>query len=323
MKKKLTAAPSLPPNVSPLVPSLANRIADIIRRDGLPVGHRLTEQSLCIELGVSRSPVRRALQFLETVGAVDSEANRGFRVARSAAELGTFSVPAAAESDEAVYMQIADDRMAGILPEEVGESELMERYQTTRLQVQRALNRMAREGMIERKAGRGWLFQPLLSTPEAYRESYRFRMIIEPAAILEPGYNLNAAELDKCYREQVDLLAGGIETWSRAELFRTGVHLHETIVAGASNWFLLDSMRKVNQLRRLVEYRTKRDRAQTSIYMRKQCTEHLVLIDLLRRNERVEAAHFLREHLNGARSIKATDDQAPAAKPGAREGGSA
>jgi DNA-binding GntR family transcriptional regulator len=309
---------ALPANVSPLVPALAARIVDIIRREGLPLGHRLTEQSLCDELGVSRSPVRKALQFLQTTGVVSSQANRGFQVARAASELGALALPTHAESDEAVYMRIADDRLAAKLPDEVSETDLMDRYSLSRLQVQRALNRMAREGMVERKAGRGWLFLPLLTTTDSYRESYRFRMVIEPAAILEPGYQVDRAELEKCRREQVDLLAGGIETWSRSELFRTGVHLHETIVAGANNRFLLDAMRKVNQLRRLLEYRSKRDRAQTSIYMRQQCTEHLVLIDLLLRNERVEAAHFLRNHLDGAKEIKATPAPVAArrAKPG-------
>ncbi|UUZ63010.1 hypothetical protein LP417_25055 [Polaromonas sp. P1-6] len=40
-------------------------------------------------------------------------------------------------------------------------------------------------------------------------------------------------------------------------------------------------------------YRTKLDRS----HMQRQCEEHLVLIDLLKRGERVEASHFLREHL--------------------------
>ena len=78
-------------------------------------------------------------------------------------------------------------------------------------------------------------------------------------------------------------------------------------MAGAHNQFLLDALRKVNQLRRLVEYRAKRDRAQTSIYMRKECAEHLVLIDLLQRGERYEAAQFLREHLNRAKTMKAPE----------------
>ena len=292
-------------NVSALVPALAARIVEIIRREHYPVGHRLTELQLCEQLGVSRSPVRKALQFLESTGAVASEPNKGFRVATTPAKLASLQVASAADSDEAIYIAIADERLAGKLPDDIAEAELVQRYASTRLQVQRVLNRLAREGVIERKPGRGWSFLPLFNTPEAYRESYRFRMIIEPAALLEPGYEIDMAELDKCHREQVELLSGGIEKWPRSELFRPGVHLHETIVAGAHNRLLLDALRKVNMLRRLVEYRTKKfDREQ----MRQQCEEHLVLIDLLRRGERVEASHFLRKHLDGARKRKVPDE---------------
>jgi DNA-binding GntR family transcriptional regulator len=291
----------LPTPASPLVPQLATRIVEMIRREGLPVGHRLTEQSLCDALDVSRSPVRKALQYLATTGAVRSEPNRGFQVARPFKELATLTFPEPDDSDEAVYLAIADDRLAGEIPEDVAETELMERYETSRLQVQRVLHRMAREGIVERKPGRGWSFLPLMNTPEAYRESYRFRMIIEPAALLEPDYEVDRAELEKCLREQQALLAGGIQKWARSELFRPGVHLHETLVAGAHNRHLLEALRRVNQLRRLVEYRAKVDRSK----MKQECEEHLVLIDLMLRGERVEAAHFLREHLNGAIQRKA------------------
>jgi DNA-binding GntR family transcriptional regulator len=43
--------------------------------------------------------------------------------------------------------------------------------------------------------------------------------------------------------------------------------------------------------------------------MQRQCEEHLVLIDLVKRGERMEASHFLRNHLDGARKRKAPDTQ--------------
>ena len=303
-----------PSNVSPLVPALASRIVEMIRREGLQVGARLTEQSLCEELGVSRSPVRKALQFLASTGVVRSEPNRGYELAKPAGEVARLTVTPSEDSDEAIYLSVADDRLEGVLATEITETELMDHYGATRLQVQRVLNRMAREGIVERKAGRGWIFQPLMNTPEAYRESYRFRMIIEPAALVEPGYEIDMAELDKCYREQMELLSGGLEKWSRSALFKPGVHLHETIVAGANNRLLLDALRKVNQLRRLIEYRAKLDRTK----MREQCEEHISLIDLIRRGERVEASHFLRQHLDGARRRKAEGGVALPGAGGAR-----
>ena len=288
------------PLTSPLVPGLAAQIVEIIRRENLEVGQRITEQSLCDALGVSRSPVRKALQLLEGTGVVRSEPNKGFQVAKPARSLATLKLEPATDSDEAIYLAIADDRLAGELATDIAESELMERYRVSRPQVQRVLHRLAHDGVIERNPGRGWTFQPLMNTPEAYREGYRFRMIIEPAAVLEPGYAIDPGELEKCYREQMTLLEGGIEKWPVTELFKPGVHLHETIVAGAHNRLLLDALRRVNQARRLVEYRQKRNAAG----MRAQCEEHLVLIDLLRRGALEEAAAFLKRHLDGARERK-------------------
>src|SRR4051794_22974029 len=128
-----------PANVSRLAPALAARIVEKIRRERLPVGHRLTEQGLCEELGVSRSPVRKALQYLATTGVVTSEPNKGFQVAKPASAVARVLMPAHSDSDEAVYMGIADDRLAGRLGVEVSEAELMDRYEASRLQVQRVL----------------------------------------------------------------------------------------------------------------------------------------------------------------------------------------
>ncbi len=288
------------PAGSSLVPALAARILDIIRREGHPIGHRLKELELCALLGVSRSPVRKALAMLEQAGAVQSLPHKGFQVARTGDDIEALALPVDPGAEEQAYLRIANDRIAGELPEEVAEADLMARYGLPRLQVQRILNRMAREHMVDRKPGRGWIFRPLLSDADSHRESYRFRMIMEPAALLEPGYVVDREELEKCRREQLDLLRGGIERATPEHLYQAGVHLHETIVAGARNRFLLDSLRTINQLRRVVEYGTRLDRHR----LHRQCEEHLQLIDLLLRGERMEAAHFLRQHLNGARITK-------------------
>ncbi|MBG9388577.1 GntR family transcriptional regulator [Caenimonas aquaedulcis] len=296
-RKPLAPAPS---RVSALIPTLASRIVELIRREDFPLGHRLTEQSLGEELGVSRSPVRKALQYLAGQGVVSSQPHRGFQLALPREKLARLDLAPVADSEDSTYLRIANDRIAGKLEQEVSEADLMARYGLARPAVQRILNRMAREGMVDRKPGRGWIFRPLLNDLASHRESYRFRMIIEPAAILEPGYDIDRAELEKCRREQLALLEGGPLRCNPAQLFQAGVHLHETLVAGAHNRFLLESLRTINQMRRVVEYGTRLDAAR----LQRQCEEHLALIDLLARGERMEAAQFLRQHLNTARITK-------------------
>jgi DNA-binding GntR family transcriptional regulator len=290
------------PRLSPLTPTLATRIVEIVRRENYAAGQRLTELALSEALNVSRSPVRRALQYLESQGMVASGSHQGYKLVKSAAELGEIELAHVSSSDEDLYLRIANARIHGKLPEEINESDLMEQYSAARLQVQRVLQRMAREGMIDRKPGRGWVFRPLLTDAASHRASYRFRMILEPASILEPGYEPDVKELEICRREQSDLLDGGIERFTPAELFRAGAHFHETIVSGANNRFLLESLRTINQMRRVVEYGTlNRPR------LHQQCREHLMLIDLLIQDERMEASLFLRQHLNGARTTKTGD----------------
>ena len=302
---------AIPPGPGGLAPVLAGRLLEIIRRNGWGVGHRLTEQALADELNVSRSPIRKALQHLASLGALGSVPNKGYFVAMDAAQLRSLLPPDATESDEAVYMNIVDARLRGELPDDVAESELMERFSLTRLQLQRSLNRMAREGMIDRKPGRGWVFRPLLSTVESHRESYRFRMIIEPAALLEPTFRVDAAAFARVRREQHQLLDGGVERWSASERFRAGATFHETLVACANNRFLLDALRKVNQLRRVLEYHQHTHSAQDHARLYRQCEEHLHLLDLLEAGERMEAAHRLRQHLDVVRVIKTGEARGP------------
>lgn len=300
---------------------LAARVLEHILGNGRDVGDRLTEQSIADALGVSRSPVRKALQYLETLGAVSSSPNRGFQVARSASQLRHLHLPADDVSDESVYMRIVEDRLTKAIGQEVSEAELMERYGLTRLQLQRVLNRMARENLIERKPGRGWLFRPLLDSVDSHRESYRFRMIIEPAAILEPTFRVDKVLFEKVRRQQLQLLEGGIESWTAAERFRAGADFHEAIVACANNRFLLDALRNVNQLRQVIEYHSQTGSARDRSRMRSQCEEHLALLELLEAGERMEASHRLRQHLDVVRVIKTGTAPQGSEVPSVRQGG--
>lgn len=293
-----------------LLPVLAGRVLDLLIREEHAVGDRLTEQSLADSLGVSRSPIRKALQFLEGMGVLGSIPNRGFFVAMDSARLRKLKLPTDTESDESIYMRVVEDRLTSAIGEEIAESELMERYELTRLQVQRVLNRMARENIIDRKPGRGWIFRPVLNNLDSHRESYRFRMIIEPAAILEPSFKVDASLFDKVRRQQQQLIDGGIERWTAAERFRAGADFHEAIVCCSGNSFLIDALRRVNELRRVIEYHSQTGSPQDRGRMRRQCEEHLMLLDLLEAGERMEASHRLRQHLDVVRAIK-TDPAKP------------
>jgi DNA-binding GntR family transcriptional regulator len=72
-------------------------------------------------------------------------------------------------------------------------------------------------------------------------------------------------------------------------------------VACSGNEFFLDSIKRVNRLRRLIEYRvTTLDRSRLT----RQCREHLEILDLLEAGKNQEASAYLRRHIEGASSLK-------------------
>jgi len=83
------------------------------------------------------------------------------------------------------------------------ERDLMQRYGATRPVVQRVLTKLAEVAAVQRKPGHGWRFLPTISDPTARAESYRLRQIIEPAALLEPGYRLAPGWIDDIQRDDL------------------------------------------------------------------------------------------------------------------------
>ena len=154
-----------------LAHTLASRIAARISADGLQPGDRLTERKLAEQFRVSRSPVRVALKQLEEAGVLVAGDRSGYRLVDAQAA-GRFNAPVPdIDADEQVYLQIADDRVTGRLPERMTENEFQRRYGLTRGRLARLLRRMSQEGWIERLPGHGWAFLPVLTDGSAVASS--------------------------------------------------------------------------------------------------------------------------------------------------------
>jgi DNA-binding GntR family transcriptional regulator len=155
------------------------------------------------------------------------------------------------------------------------------------------LGRIAKEGWAERKPGYGWTFSAMLTTPDSLLQSYRLRLALEPAALLEPGYKLDRRILQQCRETELRLLNGGIETASADELHDRGVRFHESLVEASGNPFFIDTIKRANRVRRLLSYRsmTRRDRYP------EHCRQHLHILELLDQDRNAEASAFMREHL--------------------------
>jgi DNA-binding GntR family transcriptional regulator len=277
--------------------SIPTRVVELIQSEGLEVGTHLPSQMLADRLKVSRSPVNQALAYLHNRGIVKRERNRGYFVARpikgslrqAVSRLGLNHVDIVTD----VYFRIAEDRLRGLLPHEFSEAMLKDRYDLAPGHLDDVLARIANEGWAEKKPGYGWVFSSMLTTPDSLLQSYRLRLVLEPAALLEPGYRLERTTLEKCRAAEMHLLQGGIETDTADQLHDRGVRFHESLVEGSGNPFFIDSIRRVNRVRRLLSYRSMKDRSR----IKQHCKQHLRVLYLLEHERNEEASQAMRTHL--------------------------
>jgi DNA-binding GntR family transcriptional regulator len=277
--------------------SIPKQIIALIKNEDWAAGSHLPAQMLADRLRVSRQPVNSALALLHEKGVLTRERNRGYFLARPLAEPLSDIVAGLglAESDviTSVYFQIADDLLKNELPMDCSEQLIRTRYGLTAAQTVAVLGRIANEGWVERRPGYGWTFSSMLTTPDSLLQSYRLRLAVEPMALLEPGYHMERKVLEQCRATELQLLDGGIATASADELHNRGVRFHESLVAASGNPFFIDTIKRVNRVRRLLSYRSMKQRERYP----EHCRQHLHILDLIEREKNEEASEFMREHL--------------------------
>jgi DNA-binding GntR family transcriptional regulator len=284
--------------------TLAEKILRHIRTSDMSEGAHLTETGLQSLLGTSRPPIRSALAYLEERGVLSRKPNKGYFVQDpNAIEVAAIRSDDT-QSDEAIYHRIAEDKLTRGLPDKVSENDLMRRYDIPRHQLQRVLTRIASEGWIDRNEGRGWTFAALIDSLDAYRESYELRLMIEPQAMLAPGFKLDRTLLTALRQQQEMIREGGWKSLSQMELFETNSTFHEGLAQMSGNRFLVSTIARINQLRRLVEYRQTLNTERVQV----QNAEHLEILAALDCGAVADAADLLRAHIGGAKQSKATTE---------------
>jgi len=276
---------------------LLPRVVDYIRHQGIGLGTRLTEMELARHLQVSRTPVRAVLEQLAEEGILDARPRRGF-VLKSVPEPASAPDSPPNEVDE-LCLRIARDKMNNHLPPEISESDLMRRYDVTRPFLLRVLMQLAEVALVERKPGNGWAFLPSLEDASARQESYDFRLLIEPAAVLARGFALDPRWLEETRRQHEAFLATPWRETASIALFEMNAAFHEGLAAASGNRYILLAVRQQNRLRRFSNY----DWVYGFERVQISCREHLEILDRLELGEREVAAALLRRHLEQARSL--------------------
>ena len=101
------------------------------------------------------------------------------------------------------------------------------------------------------------------------------------------------------------LLKDGLNVFTLAEVFRFGCEFHEVIAECSGNAFLLESLKRINRIRRLFAYRLLPDFGLIERHIR----EHLHILDLLEAGELPAAADLMREHLRWSAGGQITSER--------------
>lgn len=294
-----------PPALTALQQRVAREIVAMVRRENRPSGHHLSKLQLARAIGTSHNPVEAALDYLARKGIARHEPDRGYFLARDASALGAIAKTLAPAGDDPLYRRIVDARLSRRLPDTITETELMRVFDATRSAAHRALTRIQQEGWVERRAGHGWEFQPLIDSVEAYEDNYELRRALEPAGLLSRKFAAVAEELEELKRQQAFMAQGGHREMTPAEWVDINARFHETLARWSGNRFMLQTIKRINQLRKVVEYRIVSGDPELRA---RQASEHLRILEAIEDGDRETAARLLGRHLEGARRAKVRPD---------------
>ena len=283
--------------------SLPGTILAYASKEKLEAGSPLSVSGLADQFAVSRTPIVNALKQLARDGFAEHRQNRGFFLVVDGreAELKFGIDRGLSPSDD--YLALTRLALARGADGKITAAELVADLGVSRSRSVGLLDRGVREGWLEKSAGHNWLVRLGITSEADYARLYRFRETIEPAALREPDFAPDMAELDRLRAIQQTLAGGDFNTPSAVAMFEINRELHETIVAWSGNRFYLDALRRSNDLRRLIEYSKVLETNKIDAFAR----EHIGILDAIAQRDFRLAETLIREHLQGARATKALD----------------
>jgi len=280
-------------SATPLEREIANKILAFSHREKMPVGAHLVETVLSSEFGVSRTPIRGALDLLRKQGRVERIAHRGYFLKADVSKLKIPMLKEEKRESDLIYDSMISDYIDGRLKGRVSEARLLRRYGTDRPALMEALARLSSEGIIRANPGYGWQFEDLLRTIGANEESQRFRLILEPAGLRQPTFRIDGKRLLACRKEQVHILENLSGSTRPADVFAASVRFHELLAGLSGNRFILQAIEQQSRTRRLIDYRSYDEPSRVRGFYR----EHIAMIDLVLEAKLEEAAALMEKHI--------------------------
>lgn len=231
-----------------------SKLQAAITRGLLKPGTVLYEATVADLFGVSRPPVKRALQMLEEANVIHRLNRRGYMVGPSGTGLQpirtnlhrlSLNVIEPLESGvlRASWQRIYDQVEEGILSccpfgtYQISESILCDHYNVSRTVIRDVLNRIHSRGLIEKDRWSHWIAGPL--SARQLDEHFAMRKILEPVALMAASETLTP-EFLKLRRERLD--SSSSPDLTEDELDRLERDLHWDCVLAIKNRRLIDAI---------------------------------------------------------------------------------
>lgn len=277
--------------------ALAQQILGIAQERGLKPGDHLPEQSFSEACGVSRTPIRSAFKILEENEILQWRQEEGYFLTQSSAKIANDALQKLEDAEYSLAHRILSDRTDRRIGEVQSISGLARRYAVPRNSVLNALKVLSQDGIVTQLPGRAWAFQPMVDSPKSVDESFDFRLINEPQAILAPGFKLDTKRAGLLRDQIEDVLNAGEARITTRAFQRIDIEFHSLIADCSGNRFLRGALSAHHRLRKA----SQKHGAIPGFRLRQAMTEHLEILDSLERNQFDLAADQITVHLRRSR----------------------
>jgi DNA-binding GntR family transcriptional regulator len=230
------------------------KLRSAIRSELLRAGTVLYEAAVADLFGVSRPPVKRALQMLEEANLIHRLNRRGYIVGPSGTTLQPIRTNlhrlslnimeplgngALRASWQRIYEAVEEEILScspfGTF--QISEAILCDHYNVSRTVIRDVLNRIHGRGLIEKDRWSHWIAGPL--SAQRLDEHFAMRKILEPAALIAASETLTA-EFIMQRRERLDSSCS--PDLSESELDHLERELHWDCVLAIKNRRLIDAI---------------------------------------------------------------------------------
>lgn len=272
---------------------LARQIITVVLERRMKQGDHLPEQVFSEACSVSRTPIRSAFKLLESKGILKWEQEQGFFLALDAPDVIAAALGELENAEESLANRILADRAERRIGDIQSVSSLVRRYETSRNTVLFALKVLSRDGIVTQLPGRAWAFQPMIDSPKSLEESFELRLLLEPQALMSPGFALDSKRAGLLRNQIGDFLALDEGRLSYASFQRLDIDFHSMIAECSGNRFISSTLLAHQRLRHV----SRKGQTMPAFRMHQAMEEHLEILDSLERKQYELAADQMTVHL--------------------------